>query len=116
MRKKIVIGLLVLGSSLFAEKSVPVMVGGDSDFDACGGTGIIKGLKVNGDGFLAVRKGPDSKYKMIDKLYNGNNVWLCDTKGKWEGVVYGKNCGVGGTIPKRQKYSGQCKSGWIYGK
>ena len=31
MRKKIVIGLLVLGSSLFAEKSVPVMVGGDSD-------------------------------------------------------------------------------------
>ncbi len=97
--------------------TVPVMVGGEPDLDACGAVGVIRGISRNGDGFLAVRSGPGSKYKMIDKLYrNGERVTMCDDKGKWVGIVYGRNCGVGTPIPKRKPYEGSCKSGWIFEK
>ena len=97
--------------------SVPVMVGGEPDLDACGAVGAIQGINRNGDGFVAVRSGPGSEHKMIDKFYhNGDMVSMCDSKGKWIGVVYGKNCGVGTPILRRKPYDGSCKSGWVYGK
>jgi hypothetical protein len=99
---------------------VPVMIGGEPDMDACS-VGIIGGLSANG--FLAVRSGASTKYPIIDKLYNGDSVSMCDTKGKWEGVVYGKDCRSSGRrdapssiIPKRKHYEGSCNSGWIYSK
>jgi len=98
---------------------VPVMIGGEPDMDACS-LGIIGGLSANG--FLAVRSGASTKYPIIDKLHNGDSVSMCDTKGKWEGVVYGKNCRGSGQdspssiIPKRKRYEGSCNSGWIYSK
>ena len=37
---------------------VPVMVGGDSEQDACGGTYRVTGLNPRGDNFLSVRSRP----------------------------------------------------------
>ena len=98
---------------------VPVMIGGEPDMDACA-IGTIGGLSKNG--FLAVRSGASTKYPILDKLHNGDSVSLCDTKGKWEGVVYGEDCRSGGRdapssiIPKRKRYEGSCNSGWVYHK
>ena len=96
---------------------VPVMIGGDPDDDACGG-GRIRGISRHGDGFIAVRSGPGTNYKMIDKIYrNGTWAAICDSHGKWDGIVYGDgNCGTGIAIANKHPYSGPCKVGWVYGK
>ncbi|WP_350335660.1 SH3 domain-containing protein [Coralliovum pocilloporae] len=92
---------------------VPVIEHADGDFDTCG-LGQVKGLKANGDGFLAVRSGPGSSYKKLDELHNGDRVWLFDQKGKWLGVVYDVNqvdCSpISEDRPVRQKG----KKGWIH--
>jgi len=100
---------------------VPVRVGGEPDLDACN-LGIVKGLRKNG--FLAVRSGPSTKYRMIDRLYNGDRVYLCDTRGegKWVGIVYGdskclhRNTPIFSIIPKKERYKGSCNTGWSYHK
>jgi len=102
---------------VFAGGAVPVMVGGVAKLDACGGLGEVRGLNQSSDGFLAVRMGPGSKYPMIDRLYNGNQVYFCDSHGKWIGIVYGKpaqDCGLSSPLPKRQPYKGPCQSGWAH--
>ncbi len=94
--------------------AVPVMIGGEADLDACGGFGEVRGLNPYGDGFLAVRTGPGTKYSMIDRLYNGDQVHFCDYHGNWIGIVYGKpgqDCGVGSILPRQQPYRGPCGSG-----
>lgn len=103
---------------LYAENFISVKYGGEPDLDACGGVGWIKGINKNGDGFVSVRNGPSTKYKIKNKIYkNGTQVFICDDSGKWIGVVYGKDdCDVSSPILKRQSYKGQCRSGWIYGK
>ena len=96
---------------------VPIVIGGNYDWDACGGTGVVEGLDPAGDGFLAVRSGPGTKYAEIDRLYNGEELYICDQKGKWIGVVYtrrGQNCDVMSPWPARQAYTGPCKSGWAH--
>lgn len=100
-----------------AGDAVPVMIGGIAEFDACGGLGEVHGLNPRGDGFLAVRTGPGSKYPMIDRLHNGNQVYFCDKHGEWIGIVYGKtvqDCGVSSPLPRRQPYKGSCLSGWAH--
>ncbi|WP_244462650.1 integron [Methyloceanibacter caenitepidi] len=106
-------------TALAQQPQVPVLVGGEADYDACGSQGVVRGLDPNGDGFLAVRGGPSSKYGMLDKIYNGMIVNLCDQRGSWLGVVYShetRDCGVGTPWPRRQAYSGPCRSGWVYKK
>ena len=50
---------------------VPVIIGGETSYDACGGNGVVVGLDPNGDGFLAVKSGPGLSHPRIDKLYKG---------------------------------------------
>ncbi|SMX31845.1 SH3 domain-containing protein [Actibacterium lipolyticum] len=64
---------------------------------------VVAGLNPNGDGFLAVRTGPGTQYPQIGSLYNGDQVIVCDARGKWRGVFYGPNMGEG---------SGQ--RGWVH--
>ncbi|GFO83460.1 MAG: hypothetical protein A49_30870 [Methyloceanibacter sp.] len=110
----------VLASAAMAQQpNVPVLAGGEAEFDACGAQGVVRGLDPKGDGFLAVRSGPGSKHAMLDKVYSGDMVNLCDQRGDWLGVVYShetKDCGVGTPWPRRQVYSGPCRSGWVYRK
>ena len=108
--------------TVFAGSAVPVRVGGDAKLDACV-VGKVRGLNQSGDGFLAVRMGPGSKYPMIDRLYNDNEVFLCANHGEWRGIVYRKpaqaqdrkpDCKVSSPLPKRQPYKGPCESGWAH--
>ncbi|MDK1388869.1 PAN domain-containing protein [Sinorhizobium sp. 8-89] len=96
---------------------VPIVIVANPDFDACGANGVIEGLDPSGDGFLAVRSGPGAKYAELDRLYNGEQVYLCQTKGKWLGVVYSKqrqDCNVTTPWITTQPYTGPCKSGWVH--
>jgi hypothetical protein len=98
---------------------VPVIAGQEPGYDACGSQGVVRGLDPHGDGFLAVRAGPGSSYAMLDKVYNGYILNLCDQRGNWLGVVYSHetmDCGVGTPWPKPGAYTGPCRSGWVYRK
>ncbi|WP_342359736.1 SH3 domain-containing protein [Terrarubrum flagellatum] len=99
---------------------VPVMLGGNPDFDACPSLGQIVGLDPNGDGFLSVRSGPGGQpYREIDRLFNGNKVAVCGNRGLWYQIVYpagGADCGVGTPWPVRQAYTGPCNYGWVHSR
>ncbi len=80
----------------------------------------MRGLKADGDGFLAVRNGPGAAYATTDKLFEGREVLMCDQRGEWIAVVYSDSslgrCGVTAPIARRQAYRGPCKSGWVHRK
>ena len=91
------LALACLPVATAAQQHVPVIAGQEPDYDACGSQGVVRGLDPHGDGFLAVRAGPGSGYAMIDKVYNGYILNLCDQRGQWLGVVYSHetmDCGV----------------------
>lgn len=102
------------------DKSMPVMAGGEADFDACGSQGLVRDLNLqSSDGFLAVRAGPGSGYAMRDKVYNGYVLHVCDERGPWLGVVYShktEDCGVGTPWPQARAYTGPCRVGWVFRK
>ena len=123
----VVIGLLAGVTLAFAQPAkgkidVPVMAGAEAEFDACPSTGTIVGLDPQGDGFLSVRSGPGgSKYREIDRVYNGMHVFICEYKGPWLGVVYSSSgetdaCNVSTNWPRRQAYTGPCEYGWIHSR
>ena len=92
--------------------TVPVMVGGEEDFDACGSLDEATTP-------LEVRSGPGNQYAVVDRLDRGARVTACENAGDggWAGVVYSgepePDCGVSSPIPERQPYKGACKSGWV---
>ena len=93
----------------------PVMVGGDPYLDACGAEAVVDNLDPNGDNFLAVRDGPGTHHRMLRKLFTGDRVHICATRGSWLGVVYGPgDCGISTPIPRRSAYAGPCRSGWVH--
>ena len=109
----------ILAAEKYSRPQVPVVIGGEADFDACGGLGVVAGLDPNGDGFLAVKAGPGLQYKRIDRLHNGNQVHMCGEKGDWIAVIYSmtrQDCNVSTPWPKRQPYTGPCRSGWAHKK
>jgi len=98
--------------------AVPVMITANEDGDACA-NGVVHGLDPRGDGFLAVKAGPGLGYKRIDKLYNGEQVYLCGFKGDWFAIVYtkqgdGSACNVTKPWPRSMPYTGPCRSGWVH--
>ncbi|PLX37287.1 MAG: SH3 domain-containing protein [Hyphomicrobiales bacterium] len=91
---------------------VPVMEHADEFTDTCA-WGKIKGLKADGDGFLAVRSGPGSTYRKLDELHNDDPVWIFDKRGKWIGIVYdtpGLSCNS--TVDRPVPYDG--RKGWVH--
>jgi hypothetical protein len=109
--------LAIAGAALAGALAVPVIVGKVAEYDACMSSGAVKGLDPHGDGFLAVRAGPGSQYQMIDKLLEGQNVFVCDERGQWLGVVYtrgNQNCGVTSALNKPTPYPGPCLAGWVH--
>ncbi len=113
-------GFLALTSTM--AMAADVMVGGETDFDACGAYGKVTGLNPNGDNFLAVRSRPSTSGAEMDRLGPGAGVFMCDDRNGWIGVVYppksdpNLSCGVGSPIANRQPYQGPCNSGWVFGK
>lgn len=49
--------------------------------------GTVMGLKADGDGFLAVRTGPDANYRKIGELHNGDRVTIFEGRDGWYGVL-----------------------------
>ncbi len=102
---------------------VPIVLGGDESSDACAASGEIVGLDPQGDGFLSVRSGPGGpQFREIDRLYNGNTVYICAREGPWVATIYNDrhdldpNCGVSNPWRTRQPYTGPCRYGWIHSK
>ena len=115
--KKVMMIFSLLVSVVYSGNGMPVMYGGYVDEDACASVGEIRGINKQGDGFVAIRSGAGSKYALKDKIRkNGTKVIMCDSQGKWIGVVYGRDCGTSSPIAKKQPYKGSCKSGWVYEK
>lgn len=52
----------------------------------CAG-GTVMGLKAGGDGFLAVRTGPGTKYRKIGELHNGDRVTIFGGQDGWLAVL-----------------------------
>src|SRR5215475_3366497 len=77
----------VLQPAQAGTRSVPVMIGGEHDLDACGAVGVVAGLDSKPASTLSVRSGPGFQFDRIDRLTSGTRVWLCDHQSHWVGVV-----------------------------
>ncbi len=97
------------------EPAVPVMEIADGDHDTCG-YGVVRKLNPKGDNFLAVRAGPGTHFKMIDKLHSGDPVWLFDFNGDWIGIVYGAARISCSPVAKTKAYRGPGLTGWAHKK
>ena len=91
-------------ASMANRLAVPVIVGGEQDYDACGSGGTVEGLNPRGDGFLAVKAGPGVNFERIDKLYNGMQLYICGEQGDWFAIVYSQT----GSWSERCNGRGQC--------
>ncbi|WP_420338322.1 SH3 domain-containing protein [Roseibium sp.] len=93
---------------------VPVIEKSVEDWDTCG-LGEVSGLKDGGDGFLAVRAGPDSKFEKLDELKNGDRVFLFDQHGDWYGILYGISELDCGPLPEARPAARKgAKPGWVH--
>ncbi len=56
----------------------------------CNTAGVVRGLDYYGDNFLSVRSGPSSRYREIDRIYNGDRVLICrwSNNGRWLNIRY----------------------------
>lgn len=87
-----------------------------SDLDPCS-NGVVAHLNPHGDGFLAVKSSPDLRSKRIDKLFNGQNVYVCGGRGEWLAIIYSRSrtdCAVRTNWVKTLPYTGPCRSGWAH--
>lgn len=122
IRILVAVGFLCVASpSAAVAQSVPVMVGGEADWDACGGVGRVVNLDPKGDNFLSMRAGPGGKYREVTRLGpHERYLYMCDERGPWIGIVLGggaagrSGCGVMESIERRQAYKGPCLSGWVH--
>ena len=114
------ISFSVLSASINST-SAPVYL----EYENCISTAHIVGIDKNRDGFIAVRNGPSSKYKIIDKIKkNDLIVSICDSEGSWIPIIYTSkknykfmDCKIVNSNRKiKIKYKGPCNSGWIYKK
>ena len=92
---------------------LPIIEKADADLDTCA-LGEVKGLKKNGDGFLAVRTAPGSGYRKLDEIHNGDKVWIFQQVGDWLGVVYDVDYVECGPIAKDQPVRAKGKKGWVH--
>lgn len=95
---------------------VPIMeYGGDGQAANCASS-VVTGLKASGDGFLAVRSGPGSRYRKLDELHNGEVVIVYEVRGKWAGVVYrtkATTCSATKTHPITYERKGWVHTNWL---
>ena len=125
--KKVIIILSLLISFIYAEKGRSVTV---TEYDTDHGSGLsclylftTRGIDKHGDGFIAIRSGPGSKYSIKNKFVkNGKQVVGCDSVGNWIGIIYAdkdtwQGCGLDSdSSEKTHPYRGPCKTGWVYKK
>ena len=106
-----------------AARAVPVMVGAQSELDAC--TSI--GRSSNPRKPLIVRVAPSASAAVSASLRPKHLVWICQfgVKSQYYGIVFSDwasshkkdglppACGVNSPIDKPKAYKGPCLSGWV---
>ena len=118
----LVILLCLMSSSIEVSaeiREVNVLIGGDSDLDACGLIASVEGLQPVPGNFLNVRSGPSQSYPIVGQLIEGAEFIQCDRSADadWLGIVVptgGGDCGLGEPITDRGPYEGSCLSGWVH--
>jgi len=98
------------------QSSVPVIASQGPSDEACGIVGIVRGLDLKGQGFLAVRAGPSSDSDMLDTVFKDDLLNICDQRAQWLGVVYSHetmNCDVGTPWARAAGYTGPCSWGRV---
>jgi hypothetical protein len=107
-------------AALAATPDRPVRIGTAApDLDACLSQGEVTGLDPRGDNYLIVRAGPGRDAGAADRLGPGRIVNVCEARGGWLGIVYGRSpgfgedCGTGSPVPRPRLYDGPCRSGWV---
>jgi hypothetical protein len=80
-------------------------------------TGYVVGVKpisqynhARGNGFLAVRTGPGSRYQQTGEVYRGDEVSVYDRRGNW----YAITCMSGRCM--QPMWGTPMPSGWVFGK
>ena len=107
---------IVTSSVTHAEPlDVPIIERSSDGLDTCG-LAEVHGLKVGGDGFLAVRSGPGTKYRKIDELRNGNQIWVFETRGNWQGIIYGRDLVECSPVSEDRILPHEGEKGWVHGK
>ena len=107
--------LLVGGFANAQDLDVEIMERADDGLDTCA-FGQIAGLKADGDGFLAVRKGPGTNHEKIDELVNGDKLWLFEENNGWYGIVYGVKELSCSPVENDRPVQTNGKKGWVFGK
>jgi hypothetical protein len=112
------LALSLLSPAMAEEPLVAVEIGGTVEWDACIAFGEVVGLAGESVDTLPVRAAPADDAAEIDRLAEGDGVFMCDERGDWLGIVYYppgelKSCGVGSVIVERVAYAGSCRSGWV---
>lgn len=101
--------------------SMPVTASSDGIMDACNSVGRVTWLNPKGDNFLSVRSGPGGKYTEISRLASGTDIFICNERSPWLGVIYPPDittvdCGTDAYVGEAKPYTGPCRSGWIHQK
>ena len=122
MNTKLAIILLAIAattaSAANAQRGRPVMIGADTELDACPSTGEVRGLDRRGQNYLSVRAAPSQRAHELARIGRGQIVWICDVSAGpgWYGVVYrrggNRRCGLG-HVRRMRPYAGPCASGWV---
>lgn len=88
-RLTLFLGILLSFGALSQSLDVPFSTNCKTEIDSeCYTLHEVRGLDLKGDGFLAVRTGPGSEYRMIDRIFAGDQVYVYATRGSWYGIMY----------------------------
>lgn len=109
------IAAVLLGALPLSAQSldVPLRIpAGDGQAAICASS-YVAGLDPNGDGFLAVRRGPGTEFAKIDEVHNGDVLFTCDARGPWTGVIYTGSNANRGYQAEHQERRGWVHSNWL---
>lgn len=115
-----VLSLTVVANEAMAQRrtesypSAPVIVEG-IDLTTCN-TAVVTGLKRSSGNFLSVRAGPAMSYQRVGGLHGGQDVFTCNERHEWVGIVYGSKgkCRLRTTLSRAPKLPKGCRSGWAH--
>lgn len=71
----------------------------------------VKNLRP--ESYLNVRSGAGVRFRKIDRLRNGMEVYICNERGDWYQVFYGGPCGPTSSKGLDVQKTTECKSGWV---
>ncbi|HSG33119.1 MAG TPA: hypothetical protein VLA37_01185, partial [Sphingomonadaceae bacterium] len=93
------------------------------ELDACSSIGKVFNLYETGRPYLSVRSIPGNGSREKARLYPGVLVWMCESDGDWQGIVFASgnyqdlgDCRLGTPVAQPQAYDGPCLHGWVPGR